>query len=558
MRRLVLMVMLVAVLLPMMADKVPSAAELKKARPLIVELMRDDEEALRTKKTTPSAVADAAVKYADDAQTSAEKYLLLRTSVFYYTRDKKYDQAADTVNRLKEEFPELGLDEVADLIAKATTNLSMENAPRLFTMWRSASMQARALKEVRILRAQLKKAPADDLRRKYAEALAATGDWKKALEELAKLQGADGRRAREEIDGTAKNAELGDYWWKYEPANEKYESTFRRHAACCYRRAIDKGEITGLQRKIVEKRIAEVPEEETAVAPANSAGGRVFRTSGDTAWLKLKDGSKIEFTKIEPGEFKYVHGCYGDFKVARITRPYWIAKDLLSLEQYTKYGLDSWAVRSDMKKANDNSIAYADYPCTALYKRAVSFTDNLTLSVRDSLPRGYVVRLQSIAEWQCALSRCGGDIADMQAYCGKFVNKDARIAWTRETYGEACSRERVFSLRNWKNGNKLGLRNLYRSGEWVCDLMDFDKMARYEKWPFIFRELPCDVMEDPFYYCDWSEKTRNIFVETYFMNTTFTDAKSKEEKNNEGICSRVRLVIGPDLVGEWKAKNAKK
>lgn len=242
------------------AMPMPTKEALKNAQPLLAELMSDDMAALKAKKKSSADVADAAVKYAEEAQTAAAKFMLLRSAVQYYARDEKYDQAATTVEKIYAEFPEIQSDVIAEVIGKAVRGATSKKAPKLYAQWEQAMLRVNAGKEVKTLAERLKQNPSAANRRKYGEALAASGDWKNALGEFAQI--ADMKICQQELDGKAKDAVLGEFWWKYKPENDDYESAFKSHAAVFYRRAIASGEISALQKKLVEKRIADIIETE--------------------------------------------------------------------------------------------------------------------------------------------------------------------------------------------------------------------------------------------------------------------------------------------------------
>ena len=75
------------------ACAMPTAEELKEARPLVAELMAPEMKALKTRTKTSTEVGDAACALAREAAGEAAKWLLLSGAVTYYARDGKVEQA---------------------------------------------------------------------------------------------------------------------------------------------------------------------------------------------------------------------------------------------------------------------------------------------------------------------------------------------------------------------------------------------------------------------------------------------------------------------------------
>ena len=247
----------------------PTQQELKKAQPLVAELMAPIMDDFKAKKKTAAEVADAAVKYAGEAETEAAKFMLYRSSIPYYVRGEAYDKAAEAVVQLKANVKDVPAEVVAEIISKATVRANKEKAPRLFELYQQAKTQAAAEKDVK----EFRKKPASTAnKRKLAEALATTGNWQEALKVFVSLTDQTAQMAKGEQDGSAKSSALGEFWWAYKPTYENAEDTFKIHAAAHYRKALAAGEITGLKKNIVEQRIKEYGDAaETAGGVAKSA-----------------------------------------------------------------------------------------------------------------------------------------------------------------------------------------------------------------------------------------------------------------------------------------------
>ena len=79
----------------------PTKDELKKAQPLVAELMAPTLADFKAKKKTAAEVGDVSVDFAAKAETEAAKFLLLKGALTYYVRGDEYDKAADAVETLK-------------------------------------------------------------------------------------------------------------------------------------------------------------------------------------------------------------------------------------------------------------------------------------------------------------------------------------------------------------------------------------------------------------------------------------------------------------------------
>ena len=250
-----------AVVVAASALAMPTKAELGKAQSLVAELMAPamaDYKSASAKDKAAAAlkVADTSVEFANAAETEAAKFLLLKGAVSFYTRGEAYDKAADTVTALQSGVKNVTPEVIAEITGKATGRISESKAPRLFALYRSAKLQVRAANEAKTLAQKLKRVKSDALQRRYAEALAVSGDWKAAYVEFAKLSNDKLKAIVEaEASGKAKNVESGEFWWGYEPAMEDADDIFKAHAAAFYRKALVAGEITGLKKNIVEQRI---------------------------------------------------------------------------------------------------------------------------------------------------------------------------------------------------------------------------------------------------------------------------------------------------------------
>ena len=289
----------------------PIREELSKAQPLVYELMAPAMEEYKSAADKTAAainVGDRSCAFAAEAETEAAKFLLLKGAVGYYVRGEAYDKAADCIATMQADIDNLTPEVVVEIIGKATSRISESKAPRLLAYYRAAKLQIRARKELYGLEKKLKRANSEQLQRQYAEALAISGNWKAAYDAFAKLRDKDlARIAEAEAKGAAANEQAAELWWNYKPEFEGAENFFKVHAVEFYQKALERGEISGLKKTIVERRIAQINEVPAASAVANAPD--VYRGSDATAGrpktktIHLGGGVKMEMIYVGPGSF---------------------------------------------------------------------------------------------------------------------------------------------------------------------------------------------------------------------------------------------------------------
>ena len=237
----------------------PTKEELEKNQPLVAELMKPCITELKNRSISATEVGDKAVEFSGEAETQAAKYLFLKGAVSYYVRDKAYDKAADTIESIMGQFPDIEPETLLDITTRAKRVVTAKTAPRLFAIHNTAVARVNGAKALRSMEAELKKKPTDKaLIRSCAELTAATGKWAEALPLFVKLGGDAGKIAQGEIDGTATAATLADFWWNYRPQQRGAKDAIRSHAVALYRDAIDRDELKGLQKTLAEQRMTEV------------------------------------------------------------------------------------------------------------------------------------------------------------------------------------------------------------------------------------------------------------------------------------------------------------
>ena len=388
--------------LALAAAAMPTRDEQRKAAPIVAELMNPLVADFKAKKKTAAEVGDAAMAYAKEANTEGAKFLLLKGAIWYFAQAKEDAKAVAAIAALGTEVKELPPEVLRnDVLKPAIDHVSEQNVPGLFAQFRSASAQMEIVK----LGPSVRRNKADEpTRRRYAELLVVTGDWKGALDVFAKLD--DAKDAAKAESGGKTLAPAGDFWWSYKPTEPTAADAIKAHAVALYRKAIASGELTGLKKVVAEKRIASTPfadsfaAAETAAASAPSAAPSanalycvIDLSAGPDAskypvsylaaepkdgWTDEYKTKKLVLRRIEPGKFK----MGGEYEVT-LTKPYYCGVFEVTQKQYelvtgsnpSKNKGDmrpvervSWnAIRGDSSKYNWPSSANVD-PSTFMGK----------------------------------------------------------------------------------------------------------------------------------------------------------------------------------------------
>ena len=339
--------------LALAAVAMPTRDEQKKAAPIVAELMNPLVADFRAKKKTAAEVGDVAMTYAKEANTEAAKFLLLKGAIWYFAQAKEDAKAVAAIAALTEQVKDIPPEVMRnDILKPAIDHVSEQNVPGLFAQFRSASAQM----EIAKLASSIKRNRADEpTRRRYAELLAVTGDWKGALDVFAKLDDAKDMAKAESAGKTL--APAGDFWWSYTPTEPTAADAIKAHAVALYRKAIASGELTGLKKVVAEKRIASTPfadsfaAAETAAASAPSAAPSanalycvIDLSAGPDAskypvsylaaepkggWTDEYKTKKLVLRRIEPGKFK----MGGEYEVT-LTKPFYCGVFEVTQKQY--------------------------------------------------------------------------------------------------------------------------------------------------------------------------------------------------------------------------------
>ena len=102
-----------------MVNAMPTLEQTKKVEPLVMDLMREDQNALKSGKKTRAEAAQSAMEHAQKAESEAAKLLLMKGAFNLYVRAGEYDKAIETIHSLKAAIPDIPPQIVTNMIETA-------------------------------------------------------------------------------------------------------------------------------------------------------------------------------------------------------------------------------------------------------------------------------------------------------------------------------------------------------------------------------------------------------------------------------------------------------
>lgn len=522
----------------LVATAMPTKEDCQKVKMTVDELLSTDRVAVKNKKMTPVDAGEKAERLALTANDEASKYLLYQAALNYYVRGGDFDRAYTAVTALQGSVVDIPETEMARILRNGLRGVSAKNGGRLYTLLRDTENRVRYAKDIVALEKSLEKKPSDTtLQTRLGERHALLGDWKKALAAFAKADGELAQTARAELDGKSLAWDkIADFWWGYVVAGEDgSEESFKAHAGNLYKKALQGDGLDGIRRSLVEKRVKEAGE--LSIRNVES----VFKISGNTAKLFLNEEDFVEFVKCPAGTFGMVVDIEKRKKVnVTLSRPFWFSKTIAwDSTNYFTHGkiLSTRETLDALRTRKGIGLALGD-----VYKNMTSL---MTERFKDALPPGYVVRLPTLAEWQYAFQANERDTKSPY-YLLNYAN------WE---YSTECGKigKKFFDVHNEKRewrSNSWGIQD-FRGREHVLDLFESkwwnnpssgrERIARFPE------QLPSKT--DPLF---WTEEEDCCATQAALWICGFSLSKKKDDWGMSHI------VIGPDLVSEWKAKNGKK
>lgn len=310
-------------------------------------------------------------------------------------------------------------------------------------------------------------------------------------------------------------------------------------AATAYRRAgrqlkfVDFGTGLRLCLPLAGGAAAQTP----AAAPAPAAKvGKAWQEKGNEATLDLGEKyGKLEFVKCPAGRVDMVVSSGGETCKVNISRPFWIMKKPITFRQ-GRYRQGS----------SDND----GYPFWRR-EQIESVIDRISADFKSDFPSCYVMRLPTLAEWEYAFHANTHDRKNPYYDLTKNHRDDE---FGKKIYDvPGCINPKVANDWGLTDYSWEKVLDKFTVGELKALNGGFDPVNK----PGNVNVIPKPSEKtDPLY---WTEDEPNqIYISRmpdWVLWRCRMPAGTKDAGNDN---TRTRLVIGPDLVSEWKAKNGKK
>ena len=478
------------------AGAMPSRMDLKKVSPTVNELMAGDMKAVKAGELKQVDAASHAVEYAREATDEASKFLFYKGAFGLYVKGRAYGDALRVLDLLRQEVKDVPDKVLLEIIGGKLKDVPRENGGALISLYDELDRKLRYQGDCTRLEGVLKGNPKDaESRRLLAVRRAQLGDWAEALKNFAQLEGAEAKAAKAEQAGDLKAA--ADGWWDLAAnAEEDEQALIRRHAADLYRQAVAQGKVQGIQKSLAQKRADEYPAEGTAIpavakaepqAPKKTeekpeerpnreakAIARPPAHNGKGITLKLKKGERLEFVQCPAGSFT-AGLCWPQignddprarrYKVT-ISRPFYMTRTPVTLGQYFVGGQGAPLPKDDLGKFGFRSLV--DGTAAVRFSEKFLSPDDvedwcreLTKRYKGELPKGYVVRLPTEAEFEYA-ARAGSDDVDdlfVKPYPSEAEKDALRVSKAKN----------IEILR--KNGQEIDARGICKSAPWLGNVL---------------------------------------------------------------------------------------
>ena len=557
-----------AVMCGLAALAMPTRDELVQAQKIVEDLTADDVRALKTGAKKAGEVAAAQLALADEAETEAGKYLLLQGAFKLYARSADYDAAAGALARMRKEIAGLPPEVVVELVNGEMRRVAADKAPGVLAIFRDAQRMIKCRKELAAAESAAKARPGDQAtQRRLAECHAGLGDWPKALEIFAK---AGDEAAKYELDPSSAKGydalKAANYWWDYAA---KDDEPFKVHAAVLYRKGLADGSISGLRKTLAEKRLKQMesllPAEGEASARGSGTLAAIVKAPDADAKrpmkIQLGGGLDLELLPCPAGTYTMGTRPSGAWKAHRVTisRSFWMAKYPVTYVQAkaitgkTCTEKNQWGV----PPFPWNVLGGDKTPAGMSPKQALDFLETMNRRYASYLPKGYVFRFPTEAEWEYAM--LGGEKWGSALYERLAVSADER----QKAMEDKGLKVKNFEKFPWvlphlavgtKEPNNWGICDLLGNGwTYLLDTVEGDHSSRR----FIDAEIMADLYKDgevdpvPYY--------EGVGKRIVMRGSGWGQAKFNGKAHNKVLFSsanvfhhdgHIRLVIGPDLLKE--------
>ncbi len=568
----------------MAVSAMPTKKEVNAARDVVAELMSDVVADQKAGKLTSAQVAEKALELAARAETEAAKLLLIQGAVMNFARGGEPARAAEAMQRMKAEIKDVTPEYEADVLARAVKTVPAKSGSRLYSMLDDAKRLVKFRKDVPVIKKKLAKMDTPELRMQLAERFAALGEWKRALEMLAKLDGDVARAAKfERGELTAMTAsEVADIWWAQKGVKDSAGySIFQRHAGEWYKKALADGSLKGLKRDLALKRLDGMGEGiengggdaggPRPVAANDGAQGRARTQAAPQSGERPKPmtfdlggGVKVEMMGCPAGTFMMGH--HAPHKVT-ISRSFWVGKYPITREQWNKLMPEIPVNQTEMALGGMKGAA------GKISRRAADeFCQKLTEQFKRQLPAGFVFRLPTFAESEYFWRANSTDPNDPYTKPWHLSEDEKRqIGVGNEGKRDILRRKSVpidEALLNNSGNNPSVEVGMRRPNAWGIH----DLTGNVAEW--LLDVFPASVSADaqwgvkPISGMEWKQNVDPLFwIDADFQVTSLFRASGSKVGGNawaEGVLyakpgahwrsSGFRIVLGPDLIAEQAKK----
>jgi len=325
-----LLSLVTSIILPFLADAMPTVEEQEKVRPLVQGLMKPDLDAMKQGKKSRSDVAKSAMDLYSKADSPAAKMLLARNAFNLYAKAGEYEAAEASLDALLTAVPDYPAPDVAELIEKSLHSLPSRAAPNLRARLAAIKDKAQSATQLKKLLSAYETLAEGPKRKacaaRIASAYAVLDDWPNANKYFAVSDSPAAAAAtvelklQDEPEASRSYDKAADAWWSVElpKKDAKLSSAIRSHAAALYAKAIPS--LKGLAKVQAERRVAEAESAavQSPVASSSDAkksaksyvqnglvaqwdgienAGNGRHQSQRSEWVDLKGGKSFSLTK---------------------------------------------------------------------------------------------------------------------------------------------------------------------------------------------------------------------------------------------------------------------